>query len=158
MFFVKGKHFNYIIILLLLTFLLTNCQRNKVIKGHGIMYLENRQELLNVNKTNKNDVIRTLGQPHSKSLKEENTWIYIERTKAKGGIHKLGKEVLISNNVLVVRFDKYGILKEKLFYNKENMNDYKFAKEETTNDIRRGTFLQSFLQSLRQKIRSNAPK
>ena len=122
------------------------------------MYLENRQELLNVNKTNKNDVIRTLGQPHSKSLKEKNTWIYIERTKAKGGIYKLGKEVLISNNVLVVRFDKYGILKEKLFYNKENMNDYKFAKEETTNDIRRGTFLQSFLQSLRQKIRSNAPK
>ena len=122
------------------------------------MYLENRQELLNVNKTNKNDVIRTLGQPHSKSLKEENTWIYIERTKAKGGIHKLGKEVLISNNVLVVRFDKYGILKEKLFYNKDNMNDYKFAKEETTNDIRRGTFLQSFLQSLRQKIRTNSPK
>ena len=63
-----------------------------------------------------------------------------------------------SSYVLVVRFDKYGILKEKLFYNKENMNDYKFAKEETTNDIRRGTFLQSFLQSLRQKIRSNAPK
>ena len=66
---------------------MTNCQRNKVIKGHGIMYLENRQELLNVNKTNKNDVIRTLGQPHSRSLKEKNTWIYIERTKAKGGIY-----------------------------------------------------------------------
>ena len=122
------------------------------------MYLENRQELLIINQSNKNDVINRLGRPHSTSLTEEDTWIYIERTKAKGGIYKLGKEVLISNNVLVVRFDKYGILKEKLFYNKDNMNDYKFAKEETVNDIRKGTFLQSFLQSLRQKIRSNSPK
>ena len=45
------------------------------------MYLENRQDLLEVNVSNKNDVIEKLGQPHSKSIKEENTWIYIERTK-----------------------------------------------------------------------------
>ena len=59
------------------------------------MYLENRQELLNVNKTNKNDVIRTLGQPHSRSLKEKNTWIYIERTKAKGWIYFSGQKCLL---------------------------------------------------------------
>ncbi len=121
------------------------------------MYLENRQNLLKVNVTNKNDVIKTLGQPHSKSLKEENTWIYIERTKSKGQIYKLGRDVLITNNVLVVKFDKYGILEEKLFYNKDNMKEYKFAKVETKNDIKRGNFLQSFLQSLRQKIRANTP-
>jgi len=129
-----------------------------VIKSHGIMYLENRQELLKVNTSNKNDVIKRLGQPHSKSLKEKNTWIYIERTKTKGKIYKLGRDVLVNNNVLVVKFDNRGILQEKLFYNKDNMKDYKFAKNETANDIKRGTFLNSFLQSLRQKMRSNAPK
>jgi len=158
MFFVKSKHFNFIVILLLLSIFLSHCQRNKVIKGHGIMYLENRQELLKVNITNKNDVIKTLGQPHSKSIKEKNAWIYIERTKAKGKIYKLGKDVLITNNVLVVKFDKYGILQEKLFYNKEDMKDYKFAKTETSNDITRGSFLQSFLQSLRQKMKTNSPR
>ena len=122
------------------------------------MYLQNRQNLLEIDVTNKNDVIRTLGQPHSKSIKEKNTWIYIERTKSKGRIYKLGKDVLISNNVLVVKFDKYGVLKEKLFYNKDNMKEYEFAKVETQNDIKRGNFLQSFLQSLRQKMRTNAPK
>jgi len=122
------------------------------------MYLENRQNLLEVNITNKNDVIKTLGQPHSKSLIEENTWIYIERTKTKGKIYRLGKNVLVNNNVLVVKFNSYGVLEEKLFYNKDNMKNYKFAKEETENLTRRGSFLQSFLSSLRQKMRTNSPK
>ena len=129
-----------------------------MVKSHGIMYLENRQSLLEVNVTNKNDVIQKLGQPHSKSLKEKNTWIYIERTKTKGKIYSLGKNVLVNNNVLVVKFNSYGILEEKLFYNKNNMKDYKFAKEETENLTKRGSFLQSFLSSLRQKMRTNAPK
>ena len=62
------------------------------------MYLENRQDLLEVNVSNKNDVIEKLGQPHSKSIKEENTWIYIERTKTKDKIYTLerstGKNVI----------------------------------------------------------------
>ena len=122
------------------------------------MYLENRQDLLEVNVSNKNDVIEKLGQPHSKSIKEENTWIYIERTKGRDKIYTLGRSVLINNNVLVVKFNKYGILEEKLFYDKKNMKDYKFTKTETQNEVRRGSFLQSFLQSLRQKMKTNAPK
>ena len=122
------------------------------------MYLENRQDLLKVNDSNKNDVIEKLGQPHSKSIKEENTWIYIERTKTKDKIYTLGKDVLVNNNVLVVKFNKYGILEEKLFYKKENMKDYKFSKVETSNEIKRGSFIQSFIQSLRQKMRQNTPK
>ncbi len=122
------------------------------------MYLQNRQELLKIKVSNKNDVIKTLGQPHSRSIKEKNTWIYIERTKSKGKVYRLGKDVLINNNVLVVKFDKYGVLEEKLFYNKKDMKEYKFAKIETENQTRRSNFFQSFLQSLRQKIRANAPK
>ena len=105
------------------------------------MYLENRQDLLKINESNKNDVVRRLGQPHSTSLKGEDTWIYIERTKSKGKIYTLGKNVLINNNVLVVSFDEYGVLKEKIFYKKEDMKKYKFTKAETANDIRRGSFL-----------------
>ena len=122
------------------------------------MYLENRQELLKVDESNKNDVITRLGRPHSTSISGEDTWIYIERTKTKGKIYTLGRNVLINNNVLVISFDEYGILKEKIFYNKDNMKEYKFSKMETDNSIRRGSFVSSFLQSLRQKMRTNAPK
>ena len=61
--------------------------------------------MLEVNNSNKNDVIKLLGQPHSKSITEKNTWIYIERTRTKGSVHKVRKNVLLNNNVLDVKFD-----------------------------------------------------
>ena len=108
------------------------------------MYLENRQELLKINESNKNDVINRLGQPHSTSISKEDTWIYIERTKTKGKYIPLGRNVLVNNNVLVVSFNEYGILKEKIFYNKENMKDYKFSKVETEMKLKEGVLLLLF--------------
>jgi outer membrane protein assembly factor BamE (lipoprotein component of BamABCDE complex) len=137
---------------------LSNCQKNRIIKTHGIFYLQNRTILLKVESSNRNDVIKILGKPHSKSLHEPNTWIYIERTRTKGKLLKLGRNVLLNNNVLVLKFDKYGILEEKLFYDKKKMNEYKFAKAKTENEVRRGSFVQSFVNSLRQKMRTNAEK
>ena len=137
---------------------MSNCQKNRIIKTHGIFYLQNRTILLKVESSNRNDVIKILGKPHSKSLHEPNTWIYIERTRTRGKLLKLGRNVLLNNNVLVLKFDKYGILEEKLFYDKKEMNKYKFAKAETKNTVRRGSFVQSFVNSLRQKMRTNAKK
>ena len=65
---------------------------------------------------------------------------------------------MLNNNVLVLKFDKYGILEEKIFYDKKEMNEYKFAKAETENTVRRGTFVQTFVNSLKQKMRANAKK
>ena len=143
---------------LIIFFSLVGCQFQDPYKNHGITFLDNRSNKLVVKKSNFNDVIRILGQPHSKSIVDDTTWIYIERTKTKGKIYTLGKNVLVNNNVLVVSFDEYGVLKEKIFYDKKNMNDYKFTKTETLNEIRKGSFVKSFLQSLRQKMRANSPK
>ena len=151
MFFIKSKHINFALILLL-SFFLLDCQRNKVVKSHGIIFLEKREALLKTTVTNKNDVINILGQPHIRSMKDKNTWLYIERTKTKGSMHKLGQNVLLNNNVLVVKFNKYGILEEKIFYDKNKMNDHKFAKEVTDNVVKRGSFLESFLSSIRRKM------
>ncbi len=129
-----------------------------MIKSHGIIFLEKRELLLKADVSNKNDVINVLGEPHIKSIKDKNTWFYIERTKTRGGVHKLGKDVFLNNNVLVVKFDKYGVLEEKLFYDKSKMNDHKFTREVTDNVVSRGSFLESFLSSLRKKMSANAPK
>ena len=93
MLFINSKHINFIIILFL-TIFLTHCQKNRVLKTHGIFYLENRAALLESENTNRNDVIKILGQPHSKSLKDKNTWIYIERTRTRGKMLKLGRNIL----------------------------------------------------------------
>ena len=154
MFFIKSKHLSFLLIVIL-SFFILNCQKNRVVKSHGIVFLEKREVLLKPNVTNKNDVIDVLGQPHIKSIHEKNTWIYIERTRTKGQVYRVGKNVLLNNNVLVVKFDKYGVLEEKLFYDKEKMNKHEFSKEVTDNVVTRGSFLQSFLSSLRNKMNQN---
>jgi len=137
---------------------LLDCQRNKVIKSHGIIFLEKREALLKTSVTNKNDVVDILGQPHIRSMKDKNTWLYIERTKTRGSVHRLGQNILLNNNVLVVKFNKYGILEEKIFYDKNKMNDHKFKKEVTDNVVKRGSFLESFLSSIRRKMDPAAGK
>ncbi len=96
-----------------------------------------------------------MGQPHTKSIKDENTWLYIERTKTRGKMTKLGRNILLNNNVLVIRFNNYGILEEKILYKKSDMNSYKFAKKVTPNDVARGSFIDSFLSSIREKMNAN---
>ena len=85
-----------------------------------------------------------------KSIKDKNTWFYIERTKTRAGVHKLGKDIFLNNNVLVVKFNNYGVLEEKLFYDKSKMNDHKFSQEITDNVITRGSFLESFLSIVKK--------
>ena len=130
--------------------LLTNCQVNT--KNHGILFLENRYNILVVNENNTNDVIKIVGNPHTKSISNENTWIYIERTLTKGKYYKLGQNVIKTNNVMVLTFDKYGVLKEKDFYDKKSIADIKFTKEVTENNLSDKSFVEEFLQSIRSKM------
>ena len=81
-------------------------------------------------------------------------WIYIERTIVRGKLIKLGRNYLKKNNILVLEFDNYGILTRKEFYNKEKMNEIKFAKNITENEILKENFIHSFLSSIRQKMQS----
>ena len=147
------KHMKKTIFFLLVNlFFFTGCQREPMIKTHGIAYLDKREKLIVVNKSNKNDTIKVLGHPATKGMTDDNLWIYIERTKTRGTILKLGRSYLKKNNVLILEFDKYGILSKKEFYDKENMKKINFAKAITVNDVRKENFIYSFLSSIRQKM------
>ena len=61
---------------------------------------------------------------------------------------------LQKNNVLVLEFDKYGILKKKELSTMENMKNLTFAKNITENEIRKENFVYSFLSSVRQKMQT----
>ena len=139
-------------LLFIIIFFIIGCQRNEIIKTHGISYLEKREKLIILNKSNKNDTIKIFGQPATKGMTNNNLWIYIERTKTRGTLLKFGREYLKKNNVLVLEFDKYGVLAKKDFYNKENMKELRFTKTITENEIRKENFVYSFLSSVRQKI------
>ena len=150
MFFYFKNHF-YIIFISIFIFL-TGCQLQDPDKNHGIIFLENRSQKLVVNQTNKNDVIKIIGNPHSTSIENDNIWIYLERTLTKGKYHKLGRHVLKTNNVLVLYFDKYGVLKTKEIYNKDDIKNVKFSSKETDNKLSQRSFVETFLQSIKQKM------
>ena len=99
-----------------------------------------------------NDVLRVVGNPHSKSISNKNEWIYIERVLTKGKFFKLGKNVLKKNDILVLSFDKYGILKEINFYDKNSKNKIAFSTNTTENNVSQKSFVEKFLQSIKTKM------
>jgi len=143
-----------LIVFFTLSILISSCARSNVIKTHGISYLEKREKLITINQSNKNDTIKIFGQPATTGLTDNNLWIYIERTKTRGKLLKLGRNYLKTNNVLVLEFDKYGVLKKKDFYDKNDMNKMTFSKAITENEVRKENFIYSFLSSIRQKMKS----
>ena len=148
--------FNRHIVFFLSFFIILNaCKLQEPYKNHGIVFLKNRSDKLVVNKSNKNDVLKIIGQPHSKSINDTNEWIFIERILTKGEYHKLGQNVLKANNVLVLKFDKYGILISKKFLDKSNKKDISFSRKKTENELTQKSFVESFLSSIRTKIYGN---
>ena len=118
----------YIIFIILIA---TSCSLKPVDKYHGVAFLEKKQEKLFINKSNKNDIIKLLGAPSTESILENDLWIYIENRKSKSSILKLGKEIVLSNNVLVLEIDSRGILKNKKFYNIDDINELNFNNNES---------------------------
>ena len=82
----------------------------------------------------------------------DNIWIYVERTLTRGKLLKLGKNITLKNNILVLEFDNYGVLSKKEFYDKRKMNELKFDKEVTDFEGKKENFIFSFLSSIRQKM------
>ena len=141
-----------IIILLLVLLLSSNCKLDKVVKHHGIHYLENKQNSLKTNSSNKNDIIDILGPPSTTSKFDNDIWIYIERKISKGSIVKLGKTKTIVNNVLVLEINNIGLLVKKEFYDIEDMNKLEFSNKATEIKYSKNSFVYDFLTSIRQKI------
>ena len=150
MFIQVKNHSKYIYFFIFILFI--NCQLKESTNTHGILFLENRANKLIVKKFNKNDVINIIGQPHSKSIQSNNEWIYIERVFVKGEYHKLGRNILKSNNVLFLEFDKYGVLQSKKLFNKEDIKKMAFSKKKTENDLSKTSFVESLFSSLRAKM------
>jgi len=138
--------------IIFLSLLVSNCTLNKVKKHHGVRYLETKQAKLTLNKSNKNDIINILGPPSTKSTFNNDLWIYIERTTSKKSLIKLGQTKIITNNVLILEIDTYGLLVKKDFIDITQMKDLDFLPNQTNNNITKKSFLYNFLSSMRQKI------
>ena len=130
----------------------TNCSFKKVVKHHGVPFLEKKQKQLIINKTTSNDVRKILGTPSTRSKFDNDVWIYIERKQTQSRLRNLGQMKIFKNNVLVLEIDNYGILKKKEFYNMEDMKKIKVIEDTTEASFARNSFIYDFMSSMRQKI------
>ena len=131
----------------------SSCSLKPINNYHGVAFLEKKQKELSINISNKNDIIKILGAPSTKSVLEEDLWIYIENRKSKSSLLKLGKEILLTSNVLVLELDKKGMLKNKKFYNIDDQNELRFNNDETEMSDK-DSFVYGVISSLKQKIDS----
>ena len=140
------------ILYIIVIFFLSNCSFNEIVQHHGVHNLEKKQTKLLINETNRNDIIKIIGPPSTTSSFDNDVLIYIERKTSSAKLSKLGKKNLIVNNVLVLEINKRGILVNKQFLNKEDMQKIKFDEDVTTATYSKKSFIYNFLYSLRQKI------
>ena len=141
-----------ILYIIFLSLIVANCSFKKVVKHHGVHFLQKKQEKLKINVSNKNDILSLLGNPSTNSKFDNDVWIYIERKKTQSNIKNLGKMKIYKNNVLVLEIDNYGILKSKQFYNKEDMKNINIVKATTEAGFKKNSFVYDFMSSMRQKI------
>ena len=139
-------------LLLLSLIFLASCSLDKVIQHHGVHNLEKKQAKLKINSTNKNDIIKLIGPPSTKSSFDNDIYIYLERKTSSSRLTRLGKKRLIKNDVLVLEIDEYGILKKKSFYNQDDMKIVKIVKDETNTNFAKNSFIYDFMSSMRQKM------
>ena len=67
-----------VLYIILFSLIVTNCAFKKVVKHHGVPFLEKKQESLIVKETNKNDIRKLLGNPSTTSKFNNDVWIYID--------------------------------------------------------------------------------
>ena len=122
------------------------------IDHHGVHKLNIKQEKLFPSETNKNDIIKILGPPSTVSFFDNEILFFIERKETNGSILELGRRKIITNNVLIVEINKYGLLEKKTFYDLTKMQKIKISKNTTEVDYQKDSFIYDFLSSMRQKI------
>ena len=141
-----------ILYIIFLSLIVSNCTFKPVVKHHGVPFLEKKQTSLIINKSNKNDIKRILGNPSTTSKFDNDIWIYIERKQTQSKLKNLGRMKIYKNNVLVLEIDNYGVLKKKEFYNKEDMENIKIVESKTEAGFKRNSFIYDFMSSMRQKM------
>ena len=139
-------------IFFIISLFISACTLKKVEKHHGVHFLNKKQEKLTVNQSNKNDILKLLGAPSTKSTFDNDLWIYIERKIDNSSLTKFGSEKITVNNVLLLEINSKGLLEKKEFLNLASMQKLKFTELTTENQYKKNTFIYDFLSSMRQKI------
>ena len=145
-------------LILIIFIFIISCSANKLSNFHGSKSLEKKFSSIEKNKTNKNDLVKMIGQPSTISDFNTNKWFYIERLKKNQSLIKLGRQKIKKNNILIVEFDNKGILTTKKLLSLNDMKDIKYLEEITEKEFEQDNIIYNVFTSLREKINAPARK
>ena len=138
----------HLIILIFLTF---SCKLTPINKISGIQNLEEKIKKIEIGKSNKNDIIKTLGYSVAYEPNNENIWYYMEMQETR---NFFGKKKITKEFVLVLEFDNKSILYKKEIYDSNNRNQIFFDEDKTISRTIDKNFVKDFLSSTRKRLQS----
>ena len=139
-----------IIITLIFGFFSFSCSLKPAAYKTGVANIEIKQELLIPGKTNKNDVIKFMGETVLVDYLDKS-WIYTETLDTK---NYLGKKVRLKNNVLFLTFDNKGILLKKDFFDIKDLKKMELDDLKTESYGVSSSFSKKLFSSMKQRMNS----
>tara|TARA_B100001248_G_C27192975_1_gene367590 strand:- start:113 stop:511 length:399 start_codon:yes stop_codon:yes gene_type:complete len=116
---------------------------------HGIKNIILKSQVLQQNVSNKNDVLKLIGYQPLIDPFDNNLWSYFEIVIEK---NKLGKKEFKKNNILIIKFNKKGIIAKVETYNLTNMQNIKFSEKQTKSLALDDSIITKILNSSRKRL------
>ena len=137
------------ILVIVTAYFLSSCKLNRIENIHGIQDLRNHAKNLKKEINNQNDVINLIGNPHLIDFKDKNIWIYYEIVETK---NLYGEKKILKNDVILLEFNKKGILLEKKIFTKEQMNKIEFSENFTESKGINASLIKDLLASSKKRM------
>jgi outer membrane protein assembly factor BamE (lipoprotein component of BamABCDE complex) len=147
--FIKNMKNTVIVMLISLTTLSCTLQDNFHLSG--VVNLKEKQKILQVNTSNKNDVINLFGESVFVEFQEKNTWLYGEIVSKKSFF---GKNKILKSNLLYLDFNNRGILVNKRILDKEKLRDIEFSAAYTSSKSLSRSFSKKLFNSLKKRYQN----
>ena len=142
------------LIYILLALITSSCTLNKVDNVHGTSNLKNKSQLIKINETNKNDIVKILG-PSIIFDDKEKRWTYFEVRETRT---KYGRKNIYVNDYIEIYFNDYGIAKKIDFYDLKTMRKIKFSDDKTISLAIPESFSKELLNSTRKRMENARDK
>ena len=127
----------------------------KVTYLHGQNDIFKKSSNLIENYSNKNDVINILGPSLVKVIDDNNTWHYFEIIEY---IDIYGKKKTLKDETIVLKFNKNGVLKKKIYYNKNTKTNIPFDKNKTVSAGVDNSIVKSIIKSSKKRFEKQKGK
>ena len=116
---------------------------------HGVKNIILKSQILKINVSNKNDVLKLIGYQPLIDPFDKNLWSYFEIVIEK---NKLGKKEFKKNNILIVKFNNKGIINKVETYNLSNMQNINFSESKTKSLALDDSIITKILNSSRKRL------